>query len=206
MKKIILFVLLMPYLSAFTGDNKPIDACLKKSENCASVDMDHPKAAEAYKKGCDSKDYYSCYRLGQFYEVSTKNIKKAMKYYSVSCDGKDKYGCEGKYELTMVLCYIKNQEDYCGVIEPKGEYRILEYLSSFKPKYSDCFNEHDFSYDFSMNKTKVLFEKRVKEKNKTLLKTLEKSRDGRFHDGAAAETLSSYIRVLKGGEFYLNGM
>lgn len=129
------------------------------------------------------------------------NIDESLKYYRISCDGGDKYGCEGHYELVMNMCYLKEQKKYCGILEPREEFKILAFLEDLDEKYIDCFVNHNFSYSFSHEKTETLFQQRLKGNNKLFLKALEKGKKGKFYDGDGAETLDSYIRIFHGGPF-----
>jgi len=144
--------------------------CIESGLKYSEIDMDSTNAKMAYERGCNSKDYYSCYRLGQYFEFKNINFDEALKFYKIACGGKDSYGCEGDYELHMKLCYEEEQRKYCGKSEPKGEYKIIAFLENHEPSHSDCFKDHNFSYSFKIVRTEKLFKKQVNEKNPKLLK------------------------------------
>lgn len=175
----------------------PLLTCFDTGKKCSEVNTDHPEAQKAFQKGCDSKDFYSCYRLGQYLEHTKNEYAEAIKFYEVACSGKDEYGCESSYDLHMKLCHDKDQKKFCGVKEPQGEYRILEFLEG-EDKYQDAFITHDFSYDFQHKKVVELFEKLTKVKDQRLLKALQLARTQGKHDGASAEGLSDSIRNITG--------
>lgn len=196
MKLIFMFALLSSYV--FAAGNS-LELCLKDSKDCGSVESENPQAEVAFTKGCDAKDFYACYRLGQFYQFAKKpDVANALKYYEMACAGKDKYGCEGSYALTMELCYDKKQKKYCGIKEPQGEYRIMAFFEKFDPKYKDAFVNHDFSYALDNKKLKAQYEKLVKKKNKKLLEALLYAKEHGHHDGADAESLHDDIDRMQG--------
>lgn len=171
--------------------------CKKSIVNCASIDIERSDAKEAYDFGCNAGDFYACFRLGQYLEIKSKNIMEALKAYEKSCLGKDQNGCESETELRMDLCYIKQMKSYCKG-EPVGEYRILLFLQELNPKYEDIFVNRDFDKPFSLEAVKILYEKRLKEKNKKLLKALKISQKRGHHDGADSEGLQLDIWRLEG--------
>ncbi len=200
--KILFFILLfiLSNINSFGASKSPLKECLKNPKTCASIDIDSAHANLAYKNGCDAKDFYTCFRLGQFYEVKQSNLKKALVFYSKSCKGKDSFGCESYYETTMRLCYILNNKNYCGKIEPKGEYRILAFLENFDSQYKDAFKNHNFESPWEIEKAEKIYKKLVKEKSKKLLEVLEFTLKNSHHDGADAEGLNDDISLIKTGK------
>lgn len=162
-------------------------------------------SSENFEAECKAKNYYSCARMGQYFEVEKNDLPKALEYYRKSCEGNDPYGCKWVYDALMVLCYEREEKKFCGEMEPKGEYRIIALLKDFNPKYEDAFKGHNLDSAWRVPKAEKLFEKRVIEKNPKLLRVLERERKLGGHDGADAETLFHAIDVLKGkvkwGEF-----
>ena len=176
--------------------------CIKSGKECSEVPIESPRAEEAYIKGCESRDFYACSRLGQYFEFQKTSLDDSLKYYEISCKGGNKYGCEGQYDLAMKLCYLQEQRKYCGKLEPKAEFRIIAFLENLNEKYIDCFVDHNFSYPFNHKRAEALFQERLKGKNKVFLKALQKAKNGKYYDGDGAETLDSYIRVFYGGKFH----
>lgn len=174
-------------------------SCFKAGSGCSDIDIDSPKAEAAFKLGCDKNDFYSCARLGQFYEVKNKDLVKAALAYDKSCAGKDSYGCTGSYDVYMELCFLQQKKELCGKREPKGDFRVIAYLTNFDPKYSDAFATHSFESRWTLKPAAELFEKRVKEKNKKLLRALEREMKSKRHDGADAEGLRHFIKCVKMG-------
>lgn len=176
-----------------------IDLCRKTPSHCSSVDIEKPEAKEAYQIGCDASDYYSCYRLGQFYETINVNVDEAVKAYTRSCSGNDPYGCKSEVSLRSKLCFIENKKEYCKG-EPTGEYRILAFLRTSDSKYQDSFIDHNFSEPFTIEQVKTLYEKRITERSKKLLAALRIAKRKGKHDGANAESLQADIWRLEGNE------
>jgi TPR repeat protein len=172
--------------------------CLQTGQSCSDVDIDRPLAKASYEKGCQSKEAYSCSRLGQYFETKESDFEKAMKFYDEGCRGKDKFGCEQASELHQRYCYIEGKKEFCDTHEPKGEYRIFAYLKTFNPKYANAFADHNFEDPWEMKEVGDLFQKRLKERNQQLLKTLEKEMNSTRHDGADAEYIQDDILTLKG--------
>ena len=156
-KLILPFIVVTAYAVSISSlaEDSQIGRCIQTGKACSDVDMDHPKAKEAYEAGCNSKDFYSCARLGQYYEVKMKDPKRALTYYDSACAGKDKYGCDGAYEIYMDLCYLKNERSYCGKKDPKGEFRILAFLETFDSKYEDAFVAHNFESPWIHEKCRI---------------------------------------------------
>ena len=172
--------------------------CFEQGKNCSEVDIDSPKAEMAFKRGCNAKDYYSCYRLGQFYELNKHNLALASNYYEISCKGEDKNGCDSLREAKQVLCYVQQKSVYCAKLEPVGDYRVMAYLRRFDPKYADAFSKHNFGNPWEVKEAKALYEKRKQEKNKKLLEVLEKELKSGKHDGADAEDLHYDVECMRG--------
>lgn len=195
MKFLLLPILLSGQIMAATNS---LETCLKDSKDCGSVESENPEALKAYTKGCDAKDFYACYRLGQLYQFGKKpQITEALKYYEISCAGQDKYGCDASYELVMEQCYVKKQKKYCGKKEPQGEYRIMAFFEKFDPKYKDAFINHNFSYSLDNKKLAAQYKKLVKQKNKKLLEALLLSKEQGKHDGDDSETLYHDIKLMQ---------
>lgn len=176
-----------------------LDQCRKNSESCASIDIEKPDAREAYQIGCEANNFYSCYRLGQYHEIKSSNIEEAIKAYSKSCDGKYAEGCEDETSLRSKLCFIDQKKEFCKG-EPKDEYRILVFLQTLDPKYRDAFVDHNFSYPFTLEQVKTLYNKRIDEQNKMLLEALLVAQKQGHHDGADAEGLQTAIWKLEGNK------
>lgn len=191
---------LISTLNSFSASESPIKQCLKKPKTCASIDINSADAKLAYKTGCDAKDFYSCFRLGQYYEVKQANLKGALVFYDKSCKGKDSFGCESYYEATMHICYILDDKNYCGKVEPRGEYRILALLENFDSQYKDAFFNHNFDSPWKIEKVGKIYQKLVKQKNKKLLEVLEYTLKNGHHDGADAEALNDDISLIKTGK------
>jgi len=155
-------------------------------------------SSENFEAECKAKNYYSCARMGQYFEVEKHDLPKALEFYRKSCGGKDPYGCKWVYDALMILCYERDEKKYCGEKEPKGEHRIIAFLSDFDKRYEDAFKGHNLESAWRIKKAEALFEKRVKEKNPKLLRVLEQERKLGGHDGADAEMLIHVIDVLKG--------
>lgn len=181
-----------------------LDQCRKNSKDCAAIDIEKAEAKEAYQIGCDANDFYSCFRLGQYYETKALNMEEAVKAYGRSCTGKDSYGCEGELELRSKLCFLEKKKEFCKD-KPTGEYRILVFLESFESEYQDAFISHNFSEPFLFDQTKKLYEKRIAEKNKKLLAALRAAKKQGKHDGADAKSLQADIWKLEGNEKMLEG-
>lgn len=192
----LLFITMFLTQFAFADE---FSTCLQTGKDCGSVAIEHAKAEEAFKKGCDGKDFYACYRMGQYLQHHKKApIDQALKFYDLACSGKDQYGCESAHDIYMELCYDKDQKAYCGKKEPTGEYRLLVFLRTFDKKYIDALHEYDFSYHFQNKKVKELFDKLFKAKNKKFYAALKESMKSGKHDGADAEGLQWYILKLEG--------
>jgi hypothetical protein len=103
-----------------------LDACEKDAKKCSSLDIDHPRAREAYQIGCDKKDAYSCFKLGQYLDVKETNAREAVKLYDTGCkiDPQNKMICDAARDKGDKLCYLENISEFCRG-EPMGEYRIL---------------------------------------------------------------------------------
>lgn len=190
---ITLLLALMTFHPAHAGEA----ACFETGKTCSDVDIDRPRAEEAYRKGCDANDFYSCARLGQFYEVKENNLEKAAPFYDRACKGKDEFGCSQSQDLHQRLCFLEGDKHYCDGREPAGEMRIYVYLTTFSPKYADAFRDHNFDRGWGYDQVEKLFRKRVKERNGKLLRVLQKEWKSRRHDGADGETLDYYIKCLK---------
>lgn len=171
-----------------------------KTDHCAEVDMDSPDAQSSYTLGCEAQNFYSCYRLGQFFQTKKNNEKEAIRYYEIACGGKDEYGCESSYDLHMKLCYDNLDPNYCGKKDPKGVYRVIAYLENYDPKYEDAFFEWDFDGAFFNARAEKMFQAAVKERNPKLLENLLLAQKKGKHDGANAEGLTETIRILKGSK------
>lgn len=176
-----------------------LNLCRQDLETCASVNIDLPEAKEAYQLGCDGNQYYSCFRLGQFYEIKALNPPEALKAYEKSCSGKDSYGCENETALRSKLCFLEKKKEFCKG-EPKGEYRILLFLETLDAKYQDAFMDHHFSEPFTLEPTLALYKKRLAERNKKLLAVLRNVRKQGKQDGQNAENLQDAIWELEGKE------
>jgi hypothetical protein len=201
MKSYFFFLLfLLGMINCSGAPESPFKQCLKNPKTCASIDIDSADANIAYKNGCDAKEFYACFRLGQFHEVKQSNLKEALIFYEKSCKGKDSFGCESFYEGTMRLCYILDDKNYCGKVEPKGEYRILALLENFDSKYKDAFLNHNFESPWKIEKARKIYEKLVKQKSKKLLEALEFTLKHSHHDGADAESLNDDISLIKNGK------
>lgn len=174
-----------------------VTVCFETGKTCSDVDIDQPRAEEAYRKGCDSGDAYSCARLGQLVEVKRGDRERAVAFYDRACKGNDSFGCEQAANLHLELCYVEAKKAFCDGREPKGEIRVLLFLRDFNPKYDDAFRDHNFDNPWTLRQTEVLFRRRVKEKNKKLLRALQAELKAKRHDGADGEGLRHQITCLK---------
>jgi len=75
------------------------EQCRENASACASVDIDDENAGEAYTIGCNKNQYFSCYKLGQYYEIKAENNEAALKAYHKACEGRDSDGCRGEQAL-----------------------------------------------------------------------------------------------------------
>ncbi len=171
--------------------------CKDKPATCSSLDIDIPQAKISYEYGCERKDAYSCYRLGQFFEVRRVDIPSAISAYQKSCELKYSEGCDDERKLRSELCYVEKNRAFCKG-EPKGEYRILVFLETLNPKYKDAFIQHDFDTSFSVKPVQGLYDRRIKARDAKLLDALKLARKKGKHDGHDAETLNAAIEFLEG--------
>jgi len=170
-----------------------------KIRQCGSTDFDAPNAQAAYRAGCDAGDFHSCARLGQYYEIKSKNPKQASTYYEMACKGGEKSGCEGAYDIDMEMCYLKKDPSYCGK-EPHGEFRVLAFLQTFNPKYENALVNHEFEEGWRYKETADLYKKLIENRSQKLLKALRYALKKRPADGADSEDIQSDIWKLQGGK------
>lgn len=205
LKMIFACIAFLSFPAPVFADDASFDLCLKQGQKCADVDIDHPRAEEAFRAGCDKKDYSSCNRLGQYFEVNKKALEKALKYYDIACAGKDEFACKSSYDISMQFCYVQEKKAFCGKHEPKGGYRVLVYLQTFDPKYRDSFDAGNFETRFSVEKAEKLYDRLLRSKSPKLLKALEYTQKHGHHDGADAEAIQSDIWTLKGQDHMNDG-
>lgn len=179
------------------GEDAQLTTCLKTGKNCSGVDLDLPGARQAYEKGCAAKDYYSCFRLGQYWEVKENSLERAVPVYERACKGGDRYGCKSSYDGHMELCYLRGLSGFCGKKKPRGEFRAMAFLETLDPRYQDAMIAHDYESGWAHEKTARLYKKRLNEKNPALLRALDAAKKSGRHDGADAEALDSDIAALK---------
>lgn len=187
------FLLLLVTLIAHADEA----TCLKTGTTCSDVDIDAGGAEASYRKGCDAGEMYSCSRLGQWLEIKKHEDEKALDAYERGCKGKDEFGCEQAKELRPTLCYIDGKKKFCDGSEPQGEFRVLVFLRTLNPKYADSFDGVDFDRGMGRKEIETLFQKRVKAKNKVVLKALERTLKSHKHDGADAEMVRYSIECIK---------
>jgi hypothetical protein len=185
-------------LAAAHAESADPEACLKTAKNCANVDIDVAKAREAFEKGCEARDWESCTRLGQYWEVRGNDASKAAAAYDKACrEGKDKYACDQAQEIHERACFVDNNKKFCDGREPAGDVRAYVFLKTFESKYADALRQHDFSSHWSLDATEKLYTKLKKEKNKKLLRALERELKSRMHDGSDAETIQYDIQCMR---------
>ncbi len=169
-----------------------LESCEKDFTLCAAVDIESSEAKQSYEKGCEAKEFYACFRLGQLHELKNKDFMTAVKSYEIGCNGFDQFSCEAEIELRSTQCYLENNKEFCKG-EPTGEYRILLFLQSLSPKYQDAFVNHNFLYSFSLEEVSSLYKKRLIEKNPKLLSALNYAKKNGRHDGVNSERLQEDI-------------
>lgn len=194
--KLFAFILL---LGPLAWGNPILESCKKDASSCASLDIDHPRAKEAYEMGCQARDAYSCYRLGQYFEVRAFRIPAAIEQYGQSCKFGYKDGCADEKNLRSHLCYLKKQRAFCKG-EPEGEFKIFVFLETLNPKYKNAFYRHNFSTGLQLEEVRKLYRKRLAERNTKLLEALKLSLINGRHDADDAESLQQDILVLEGKE------
>lgn len=199
----ILILLLMTVFGACTQEHKnpspavsSMETCKTDHFTCAAVKLEDAQASEAYTHGCNQKDYYSCYRLGQYHEQKSKNVDEALKAYEVACGGKDFYGCRSEQELRAKLCYVEKKSSYCKG-EPAGEMRLIAFLAEQEPRYKDAFVGVKFATPFSMELTRNLYAKRREEKSHLLLEALQIAKSKSAVSGPDLEALNAEIKYLE---------
>jgi hypothetical protein len=188
---IFLALLLLP-LSALADEA----TCFQSGKTCAEVDIDSARAEAAFAKGCAAADAFSCSRSGQLFEVRRNDSERALGFYDRGCKGGDSFGCEQAKELRPRLCVVENKKKFCSG-EPAGDYRAYLFLKTLNFKYAEGLYSHDFDRSFAFKEAEDFFQKRVKEKNRKLLKALKSARRLGRHDGNDAEMIDYNIECIE---------
>lgn len=169
------FVILLLLLASCSKD--PLKNCLEKGVDCAKVPGDFDQQNNAYVTGCEKyRDIDSCLKLANSASILRKE-KLEKKYLSIACDIGSAVACKNLDDLMQVLCYDYSHNhiypEECAAFPPTMAKKIKIYMRSRGRKFSDVFDDFDFTKDIESPAVRRDFIWAVEYQKSWLLEALE---------------------------------